>query len=104
MSEIKTATALRSNFLDDGHWVDLARKYYVRLPIWKTAPTTEKMRYWLRKFRVRETEYLEATGYKVLEDFMRLNPDWPLRAWVGLLLEYVNERDDAKGILRAYER
>lgn len=90
--------------MDDNHWKDLARKYYVRLPVWKTVPTPEKMRYWLRKFRLAERDYLEITGYKRIENFMELNPAWPLRAWVGLLLEYINNRDDAKTILRAYER
>lgn len=95
---------LRDNFLDANHWKELAQKYYIRLPVWKTEPTPEKMRFWLRKFRVSEKDYLDATGYKRLENFMELNPDWPLRAWLGLLLEYVNERDEARGILRAYDR
>jgi len=95
---------LRRDFADADHWAELAKKCYIRLPIWNTAATPEKMRFWLRKFRVTEAEYLNATGYKALQDFMRLNPDWPLRAWLGLLLEYVNERDEARGILRAYER
>lgn len=95
---------LRSNFEDAEHWSELARHYYVRLPMWKLAWTPEKARYWLRKFRVTEAQYLEATGYKKIEDFQTLNPDWPLRAWVGVLLEYVNERDNAGRVLKAYER
>ena len=97
-------TPLRKDFEDALHWAELAAKYYIRLPIWNTAATPEKMRYWLRKFRVSEHQYLEATGYKRIEQFMEFNPDWPLRAWLGLLLEYVNERDNAVGVLRAYER
>lgn len=97
-------TELRKDFSDDMTWVDLARRFYIRLPIWKTPVTEQAMRKWLRKFRVTEKEYLQATGYKELGDFMKLNPDWPLRAWVGLLLEYVADRDDAKGVLRAYDR
>jgi len=97
-------TTLRRNFADNGHWIELARKLYVRLPVYGSQPTDEKMRYWLRKFRVVEGTYLLATGYKELADFRALNPDWPLRAWVGLLIEYVTERDEAKGILRAYDR
>lgn len=94
----------RDDFEDADHWAELAKKYYIRLPIWKTAPTLEKMRFWLRKFRITESAYLEMTGYKSLSDFQTLNPDWPLRAWLGLLLKYVNERDNAKGVLKAYER
>ena len=94
----------REDFTDAEFWGDLAKKLYVHLPIWSIEVTTEKMKKWLRKFRVKEKEYLEATGYDTLEDFQRLNPTWPLRAWVGLLLEYVVERDEAKGVLRAYDR
>ncbi len=95
---------LRSDFSDDSTWLSLSKRFYIRLPIWKTAPDDASMRKWLRKFRVPEVEYLTMTGYKELADFRKLNPDWPLRAWVGLLLEYVAERDDAKGVLRAYDR
>lgn len=97
-------TELRKDFLDDATWVDLAKRFYIRLPIWKTPVDERSMRKWLRKFRVTEKTYLEATGYKELMEFQKLNPDWPLRAWVGLLLEYVADRDDAKGVLRAYDR
>jgi hypothetical protein len=95
---------LRKDFLDNETWVELSKRFYTRLPVWKNEPTEEKMRKWLRKFRVTEKEYLQATGYKSLNDFMELNPDWPLRAWVGVLMEYVADRDDAKGVLRAYDR
>src|SRR3990170_2625084 len=95
---------LRNQFVDNETWVSLARRFYVRLPNWRTEPTNENMRRWLRRFRVTETQYMEATGYKSLEDFRTYNPDWPLRAWLGLLLEYVAERDEAKGVLRAYNR
>lgn len=94
----------RTEFIDDETWAALARRFYIRLPIWKTEPSDEAMRKWLRRFRVSERVYLEAAGYKNLSDFRILNPDWPLRAWVGLLMEYVAERDDAKGALRAYDR
>ncbi len=95
---------LRKDFVDDSTWTELAKRFYYRLPIWKTEVSETAMKKWLRRFRVTEKEYLASTGYKKLSDFQKLNPSWPLRAWVGLLLEYVAERDDAKGILRAYER
>src|SRR3990172_6527511 len=57
---------LRNQFVDNETWVSLARRFYVRLPNWRTEPTNENMRRWLRRFRVTETQYLEATGYKSL--------------------------------------
>ncbi len=95
---------LRNNFADEDTWLELAKRFYIRLPIWKTEPTDSAMQKWLRRFKVTERDYLMATGYTQLSDFRRLNPDWPLRAFVGVLLEYVAERDDAKGVLRAYDR
>ncbi len=103
---VTTSPAVKSfpKFAEDAFWCDLARKYYLRLPVRTLPADDEHMRKWLRKLRIREPEYLAMTGFKSLEDFRRLNPDWNLRAWVGLLLEYVVERDEAKGVLRAYDR
>lgn len=94
----------RKDFADDETWVELAKKLYIRLPNWATPPDERHMRRWLRKFKVPEKAYLDATGYEALSDFTKYNPDWPLRAWLGLLLEYVVERDEARGVLRAYDR
>lgn len=95
---------LRRSFEDEKYWSELARKWFIRLPAWDIEVTPDKMRRWLRKFRVTEQAYLEITGYLAIEDFQRLNSDWPLRAWLGLLLEYVTEREEGKKILRAYSR
>lgn len=97
-------TSLRKDFADSDHWSELSRKLYIHLPRFGSRASDEDMRRWLRKFRVTEADYLSATGYKELGDFRTLNPDWPLRAWVGILMEYVVERDAAKGVLRAYDR
>lgn len=97
-------SSLRREFADDEHWATLAKSLYVRLPLYGTKPTDEAIRRWLRKFRVSEKDYLGATGYAAIADFREHNPDWPLRAFVGLLIEYVVERDAAKGVLRAYDR
>ncbi len=100
----KPDLTLRSDFDDDERWKDLARKFYIRLPLFGTHPTNEKKMRWLRKFRVSEKDYLEMTGFAKLSDFERINLNWPLRAFVGLLLEHVNQRDDARHVLKAYDR
>ncbi len=104
VSEPSTPAKIRTAYSDDPTWVALAKRFYIRLPSKARPPTPEKMRYWLRRFRVGEADYLAMTGYKRIENFLELNPDWSLRAWLGLLLEYVADRDDAKGVLRAYDR
>lgn len=99
-----TEIELKRDFLDDKTWAELAKRLYVRLPTYGTLATDEKIRKWLRKFRVPEKDYLAATGYKEIADFRKYNPTWPLRAFVGMLIEFVIERDEAKGVLRAYDR
>lgn len=82
-----------TRFADDGHWVRLATGHGVRLPRATTAVTHGAMERWLRRLGVSRAQYLMWTGESSLRDFARANPTWHLRAWVGLLLEWVDERD-----------
>jgi len=98
---------LRKDFKDDAYWLDLiknSRTQCKQLPAYGWPPTLTNMRLWLRRLDISKKEYLDATGYTSLDDFIRLNPDWPLRAFVGLLLEYHAEREGAKRVLCAYQR
>ena len=87
---------LRKDFDDQAFWLELARDKGVKLPAWYLPCDKKYMGRWFRQLKVTKREYLETTGFSELEEFQQLNSDWPLRAWVGLLLEYVNERDQAK--------
>ena len=95
---------MRQDFVDDEHWRGLARERFLRLPRWGIPPTPSRMRVWLRRLHIPLTEYLKVTGYSTLEDFSNFNPDWPLRAFVGLLLEYAAEKEESQKVLRAYDR
>ena len=89
----------RNDFMDDEHWKELALRFGVLLPKWYVAPEVSKMRSWIRKLGLKERDYCEACGEDwQLSDFAKLNPDWPLRAFVGILLEYVEELNNAKEI------
>jgi hypothetical protein len=79
-------------FLDDDEWVILARKHGVRLPRTDTPLDTGKMKRWLTKLGVSNKEYLEWTGKQTREQFIKANPHWTLRAWAGVVLEWVDER------------
>ena len=81
--------ALRTDFLDASSWVHLASVQGVRLPRWSTVCTPGSMEKWLRKVKVSRAEYLAWSGETSLKDFARANPSWPLRAWVGVLLEWI---------------
>ncbi len=77
---------MRSDFLDAERWAELARARNVRLPLWRMRCTRGQMTKWLRKLGVPLSQYLEWSGERNLGDFVTHDPDWPLRAWVGLLL------------------
>lgn len=92
---------LKTDWLDSDLWNEIAAERGLKLPIWQYPPTNQNITRWLRKLDIRRSEFLQWGGYAELSDFARLNPTWPLRALVGVLLEYASERDAARGALRA---
>jgi hypothetical protein len=46
---------------------------------------------WLRKLSITRAEYLAWSGLSSLREFVTHNPTWPLRAWVGLVLEHEHQ-------------
>lgn len=48
-------------------------------------------RRWLDRLDLSERDYLRACGLKRLDEFIELNPRWPLRAWLGTILELKEE-------------
>ena len=78
---------LRSDFLDDPRWVDLARKRGLRLPAWTAICTRSAMVRWLHRLGLSMDWYREQNGYRTVEQWIEANPAWPLRAFVGLCLE-----------------
>ena len=91
---------MKTDWLDDETWQDMARDRGLKLPAMYLLPTPTAIRRWLRRLGMTNAEFREWGGYATLEDFARLNPRWPLRALVGILLEYVTERDYARDLLR----
>lgn len=83
---------LKQDFLDLSVWKGLASKYGVRLPRYY-IPNTET-KYLKRLFKtvgVDIQEYLDACGVSTLKQLVRLNPDYPAYAEVGIALEYIDE-------------
>jgi hypothetical protein len=88
---------MRDNFADANYWVDLARERNIRLPLWRMSCTTGGMRRYLKRLHIEVTDYLEANNEKNLRQFSQMNPDWPLRAWVGLVLENLKYQEQENG-------
>lgn len=102
MPRIKVAPPeLRTNFSDDNYWHDLARARKLRLPLWRMRCSLGQMRKWLKKLELTSEDFCMwwlgmPNGNVRLMDFSKANPDWPLRAWVGLMLEYAKEIQGSK--------
>lgn len=69
-------------------WEKLAKAKGLRLPRWNTRCTPSPMGAWLKKLGISVNQHNEWGGFSTLGEWIDLNPDWPLRAWVGLMLEY----------------
>ena len=79
---------MQNDFTDDVHWQELAAKLTdYTLPKYGLPCTLEKMLLWLERTEISPRQYLTASGLKNLNEYVELNPTFPLRAFVGELLE-----------------
>jgi len=80
---------MRTDFTDSDHWQELAKKHLTSydLPNWHEQCTVEKMELWCDRFDLNYEQIMNTTH----QEFMELN-GWPLRAFVGLLLEQRDEQ------------
>lgn len=79
---------LRKNFLDMPAWEQMASDAGLKLPPLGVPCTTGWMRRWLGRVGVTVPSYLDWAAERTLSSFQRNNPDWPVRAWAGLVLEH----------------
>ena len=99
-AKIEDGKKFKRDFEDSDCWDDLSKQYNIRLPAWWIAPEVGMMKRYLRKLKIRERDFKEACGDGwEFEDFAKLNPTFPLRAFVGNLLEYYDDLQGAKSNL-----
>lgn len=72
---------------DRANWEQLARGHGSRLPKWQLAVTPRNLERWFRRFGLDVATVLGNWGCHTLRDMSALNPDWPLRAIIGICLE-----------------
>jgi len=79
---------VRTNFSDSGLWEELAKQYLTSydLPPWAEPCTAGKMELWCDRLDLNYEQITNTTH----QEFIELN-GWPLRAFVGLLLEQKQE-------------
>jgi len=82
---------MASDFMDFDHWKGLASKHLGRYtyPDGNQPCSVESMMLWLDRLDLDEDDFL-AAGAK-LDEFIELNPTWPIGAWLGLALEIKDE-------------
>jgi hypothetical protein len=73
-------------FHDDDHWVALAAKTRYDLPAKDVPCQIKSMQLWLDRLGRDEKWHQTAFGCS-LAAFIESNTEWPLRGWVGLILE-----------------
>lgn len=91
--------------MDSEEWDHLAKLHGIRLPQWHTPPTPGGIRRYLKRLGISVPDYLHIANESNLRECARLNPHWPLRAFVGMLLEQQAAdsgvwRDDEPGDVR----
>lgn len=94
-SSVNTHVSIRpaSEFTDFAYWQELAKTRLGRYPMPdpQTPCTPELMDRWLDRLDLTEKDFLKTGAYKSLQDFIALNPNWPLFAFIGLCLELDKE-------------
>ena len=86
-TQARAASSLRRDFAEESVWLELARSRGIRLPPYGVATTPGQMEKFLRKLNLSTEWYREWSGFPTLAVWPEHNPTWPLRAFVGLLLE-----------------
>jgi hypothetical protein len=81
---------LRRDFADDPMWQERAKAHGIRLPAWHYGCTVKLMRQRLRRIGLTEAKYREMAGADCAH-FAAHNPRWPLRAFVGVVLEMLDD-------------
>ncbi len=83
----KVKTNLKTVYLDDEHWVELAATHGIKLPNRTVVPTQGKLASYLTKLGISRKQFADWCGYKNPAEWIERNKTWSLRALVGLLIE-----------------
>ena len=81
---LEAAAHFKRDWLDAPVWDELAKARGIRLPLWSKRPTPRFLKRWHESL---DTEPFEAVYGCSPARLIALNPDTPLRAFVGMMLE-----------------
>jgi hypothetical protein len=89
---IKAGAEFRRDFADAANWEKLAQERGIRLPAWWVAPMPAALKRWFK--RLDGGRFGDIYGCTPVR-LIKLNPDWPLRAHVGMMLEAPANKNSA---------
>jgi hypothetical protein len=98
-AKIEAGKDLISNFADEQVWKELFKARGFKMPAKYIKCEIKLMRRYLRKIGMSEKLYLQLTALKSLQDFIDLNPRWPLYAFVGFVCEYAEMKQEIAELL-----
>ena len=78
----------RQRYDDEAFWGKLSLEYLGSYPMprWNKEATTEGVLLWMNRAEITKTRFKQVFGVSPSE-FCAINPKWPMRAVIGLLLE-----------------
>ena len=79
---------LRQDFADKPEWLRLASEQGVSMPSWWLKPTSGNITKFMKKIDVSIEEFKLVHGISRLSEFEQMNPEWPMWALFGLMLEW----------------
>ena len=97
---VRAGANLKQDWLSKTDWFAMALAKGIKLPGSYIPSEDRLILRWLRKIHMTKSEFLAWGGYREVSDFQMQNPRTPLWALIGMLLEYVEERDDSAARLR----
>jgi hypothetical protein len=85
-AKVEAGAHYKRDWLESGLWDSEAQKRGIRLPQWHRAPTPRLLKRWHESL---EKEPFEAVYGCKPARLIALNPNMPLRAFIGQMLERV---------------
>lgn len=83
---------LKTNYVDQNHWVGLAAKYNSKLPLWwKPATDVKYLRRIAKKANFDLNIFVDSTGCSNIKEWVGLNPTYTALGVAGPLLEFIDE-------------
>jgi hypothetical protein len=84
---------------DKNHWKKLASKHDVRLPVWYSKADPRGIRKTLRKLGKDSLWFKDVTGFVSAQEHADANPNMPLYAFAGMMLEEIAQESSSEGIV-----